>query len=123
MTFTITAWGPDGRSIIKRRGPLLKEYLVDENDETRNGEIWTAAEDAKLRRLVQKGKPDAEIAASLGRGIGGIRRRLAILKLTNTGRSKFEKQNFPANPTSPPAGTGAGGNSKDTPAPLGGQDA
>lgn len=47
MTFTISAWGPDGRTVVKREGPIAKTALY-------NGGFVSTPRELERRKLCNR---------------------------------------------------------------------
>ena len=69
--FTISAWAPDGRRVIRLPGPLGRGYLREETHVR-----WTAGEVALLQDLYQAGRTTAEIACILWRTRKSVQHKL-----------------------------------------------
>lgn len=52
MTFTISAWGPDGRTVVKRDGPIAKTSLYN------GGYVPTPSELARRRKVSPVSLPE-----------------------------------------------------------------
>lgn len=82
MTFTISAWGPDGRSVVKIIGPLIPQSIVDDKESDSapsHLSLWTADENALICRLCADGLTAADIASRVGRTVNAVNRRLRKL--------------------------------------------